>query len=175
MVAAFQLPTWREQHTTLLKLQDDQTSSENQGDIDIESPWSVTDPNKWLSQMLLPKADWYTPAPQQAHLRDLRRRVVQTAARLATWRQLNGEFPNDLESILTVDGFSLVSPTLLVDPFNELQLGYERQGSGFVLYSVGPNMKKDGSGFEEFSISELDFTEQSRPKDDHIWRWSPAN
>ena len=176
IVAAFELPTWREQHSGFLKLLNDQFVSENQGDSDIvsTSPWSVTDPNKWLTEKVLPNVDWYAPAPQYAHLRDLRRRVVQIAARLAIWRQVHGEFPEDLQSVLTVDGFSVASPALLVDPFNELQLGYEKQANGFVLYSVGPNMQKDGSGFEECSMSETSFGDQNRPDDDHIWRWPPA-
>ncbi len=61
-----------------------------------------------------------------------------------------------------------------VDPFNELSLGYDKQASGFVLYSVGPNMQQDGSGFEECSISETNFGDQDRTDDDHIWRWPPA-
>ena len=88
---------------------------------------------------------------------------------------MNGEFPHELDSVLAVDGFALASPMLLVDPFNELQLGYERRGIGFVMYSVGPNMKKDGSGFEECSIHETDFSDNDRPDDDHIWRWPPAD
>ena len=120
------------------------------------------------------KMDGYATAPQNAHLRDLRRRVVQIAARLAMWRQAHGSFPDDLQSVLTVDCFSVASPALLVDPINELPLGYEKQASGFVLYSVGPNMQQDGSGFEECSISETNFGDQDHPDDDHIWRWPPA-
>lgn len=176
IVAALQLPTWREQHVAFEELFHVPTPALNSRNFDIESapPWSVTDPTNSLTQMLLPKMDWYVAAPQNAHLRDLRRRVVQIAARLAMWRQLHGGFPDDLQSVLKVDGFSVASPALLVDPFNELPLGYEKQANGFVLFSVGPNMQRDGTGFEECSMSETDFGDQDRPDDDHIWRWPPA-
>lgn len=177
MVAALKLPVWKGQQDAVDKLLHAPVASETSRNLDIQSapPWSGADATESLTEKLLPKVDWYVAAPQQAHLRDLRRRVVQIAARLAMWRQVNGEFPNELESVLTVDGFSLASPTLLVDPFNELQLGYERQGNGFLLYSVGPNMQKDGSGFEECSIQETDFSDNNCPDDDHIWRWPPAD
>ena len=176
MVAALNLPTWREQLVAIEKLLHASTSAENSRNFDFESapPWSTTDPTDSLTQMVFQKKDWYVTAPQNAHLRDLRRRIVQVAARLAMWRQAHGSFPDDLQSVLTVDGFSVASPALLVDPFNELPLGYEKQASGFVLYSVGPNMQQDGSGFEECSISETNFGDQDRTDDDHIWRWPPV-
>ena len=176
IVAALKLPTWREQHVAIEKRLRASTSAEDSRNFDIESapPWSISDPTNSMTQMVLPK--WgHDTLPELAHLRDLRRKVVQIAARLAMWRQLHGAFPDDLQAVLTVDGFSPASPTLLVDPFNELQLGYERQGNGFVLYSVGPNMQKDGSGFEECSIHDTDFSDNERPDDDHIWRWPLAD
>ena len=176
MVAALRLPVWREQQAAIDTLLHAPVAPENSRNFDINTapPWSVTDPTDSLTQKLLPKEDWYVTAPHNAHLRDLRRRVVQIAGRLAMWRQIHGEFPDELPSVLKVEGFSVASPALLVDPFNELQLGYEKQANGFVLYSVGPNMQKDGSGFEECSISEANFGVQNRPDDDHIWRWPPA-
>lgn len=176
IVAALKHPTWREQQAAFDTLRHASALAENSRDFDIESapPWSGTDPTNSLTQMVFQEMDWYVTAPEFAHLRDLRRRVVQIAARLAMWRQVHGEFPNDWPSVLTVEGFSVASPALLVDPFNQLPLGYEKQANGFVLYSVGPNMQKDGAGFEECSISETDFRDRSRPHDDHIWRWPPA-
>ena len=176
MVAALNRPTWREQLVAMEKLLNASTSAEDSSNFDFDSapPWSRVDPTNSLTQMVFQKMDGYATAPQNAHLRDLRRRVVQIAARLAMWRQAHGSFPDDLQSVLTVDSFSVASPALLVDPFNELPLGYEKQASGFVLYSVGPNMQQDGSGFEECSISETNFGDQDHPDDDHIWRWPLA-
>ena len=82
------------------------------------------------------------------------RRAVQIIARLAMWRQVHGRFPEQLSSVLEVEGFTKSSPESLWDPFANTELAYSSSGEGFVLYSVGPNMQKDESA-----------------SDDHVWRW----
>ncbi len=176
-VAASRLPTWQEQQAAMEKLRNDPSYAGINASSEINSapPSSVSDPTHLLQQVLLQRRwAWLGDPIQLAHLRDVRRRVVQIVARLAMWRQVHGQFPDDLQSILTVDGFSTARPELLTDPFTGSQLGYEKQLNGFVLSSVGPNMQKDGAGFEECAIHETDLSDRSRPEDDHIWRWPPA-
>ncbi len=115
---------------------------------------------------------WLGDPIRKAHRRDLRRRVVQIVARLAILRQINGEFPAELESVLTADGFSQATEELLKDPFTDGELAYESSGDAFILSSVGPNMVQNESGIEETSTSDVDFDPQGSD-DDHIWRWPP--
>ncbi|MEJ7590927.1 MAG: hypothetical protein WKF77_05215 [Planctomycetaceae bacterium] len=176
IVAAMRLPAWHEQNQAMEILRNDPVyASINFGsEIDSAQPWSVTDPTHLLVHCI--QGRWVRAGEyiQLAHLRDVRRRVVQIVARLAMWRQVHGQFPDDLQSILTVDGFSTAKPELLTDPFSGSELEYEKQHDGFVLSSVGPNMQKDGAGFEECAVHEVDFTDRTHPEDDHIWRWPPA-
>ncbi|MEO7715027.1 MAG: hypothetical protein ABIY70_02390 [Capsulimonas sp.] len=59
--------------------------------------------------------------------------VVEIAARLLIWKSQHGGFPSKL---------SAIGDTPL-DPFSGKSFGYRREGSGFVLYSVG-----EGGNFE---------------------------
>lgn len=123
-------------------------------DMDKVPPWSSLDPTDWLIAWDARRFFNLGAAFLDAHTRDLCRRIVQIIARLAMWRQVHGRFPEQLSSVLEVEGFTKSSPKLLWDPFANTELAYSSSGEGFVLYSVGPNMQKDESA-----------------SDDHVWRW----
>jgi len=67
-------------------------------------------------------------------------RLALTALALEQFRAARGNrYPNGL-SELAPD--YLAAP--LMDPFNGQPLHYRKQGAGYVLYSVGPDLKDDG-------------------------------
>ena len=143
-------------------------------EIDAEPPWSAEDSTERLEGAIHSLRSTNGRPIERAHHRDLRRRIVQIVARLSQWRQLHGEFPKELPSVLVISGFSDAERQLIVDPFTGLDLGFRRVGEGFVLSSLGPNMEYDGEGFEECTTYEGDLWDHDRSGDDHIWRWPPA-
>jgi len=174
IIATAKLPSWQEQNAAAMKLAVSLQSSDNSMvmNLDDEPPWSVIDPTDTLISIICRQQTWLGDPIRKAHQRDLRRRVVQIVARLAMLRQINGEFPAELESVLTADGFSQATEELLKDPFTNGELAYESSGDAFILSSVGPNMVRNESGTEETSTGDLDFDPQGSD-DDLIWRWPP--
>src|SRR5205085_2307160 len=61
--------------------------------------------------------------------------VVRCAAALMTWKAKHGAFPDRLEQAIT---------PVPIDPFDQKQLKYRREGAGFVIYSVGKTGKFSG-------------------------------
>jgi hypothetical protein len=73
-----------------------------------------------------------------------RRRLLDTKLDLLLYRARNGKFPAKLTGL----------GTLPRDPFGGRGLRYRKQGDGFVLYSVGPDLKDNkgrfrGNGFDD--------------------------
>jgi hypothetical protein len=60
------------------------------------------------------------------------------AMALEGYRLDHGEFPNDLSEVS-----SAYLKTMPSDPFADQPFRYRRQGKGYILYSVGPNMQDD--------------------------------
>lgn len=63
--------------------------------------------------------------------------AAQIALALRSYRSQQGRYPDSLAQ-LEAAGWEL--PT---DPFNQQSYHYRRQGAGFLVYSVGPDMKDD--------------------------------
>jgi hypothetical protein len=68
-----------------------------------------------------------------------RKSCAKLAIALRLYRMKNGEYPQAL-SLLAPDFVD----KLPVDPFSGKDFIYRREGSGFVVYSVGPNMTDNG-------------------------------
>jgi hypothetical protein len=66
------------------------------------------------------------------------RRLLQTALGLQVYRQRHGRYPAALSELRAM---GWIAP---VDVFSGQDLVYRRQGAGYLLYSVGPNLKDDG-------------------------------
>ena len=66
-------------------------------------------------------------------------RLLRTELALREFRLRHGAYPAKLEA-LAPEALAVVP----VDPFSEQPLRYRRQGNGYVLYSVGPDLKDDG-------------------------------
>jgi len=85
--------------------------------------------------------------PEMATLR-LRRYVadaeisrVRIFLALQAYKARFGGYPSSLQDVRDKLGWNLP-----MDPFSEKDFVYKPQGSGFILYSVGPDMKDDGGG-----------------------------
>lgn len=65
-----------------------------------------------------------------------RMRLIYAAARLEAYKKKQGSYPARLETVL--------SAREIGDPFSRGPLLYRRTGTGYVLYSAGPNGKDDG-------------------------------
>ena len=64
--------------------------------------------------------------------------MVQIAFAMAAYRTEHGGYPEDLAKL--VPKYLKAIPE---DPFAEKPLRYKREGTGYVLYSVGPNGRDD--------------------------------
>jgi len=91
--------------------------------------------------------------------------MMNVAIALAGYRSDHGTYPNCLEQLR----FQYIADVPL-DAFSNDDLHYEREGDGYLLYSVGPNGVNDGGRnfYEEFeNCSELESaTEEERARDD---------
>jgi hypothetical protein len=66
-------------------------------------------------------------------------RVGRIALLLKTYRAREGAYPESLDSLA-----DLADRAFSVDPFSAKPFRYERRGEGFIVYSIGPNLKDDG-------------------------------
>jgi hypothetical protein len=81
------------------------------------------------------------------------RRLLQTALGLQVYRQNHGRYPDRLAELRSA---GWVVPK---DNFSERDLVYRRHGAGYILYSVGPNLKDDGG-----EPDRLQFPKGTRPQ-----------
>jgi hypothetical protein len=91
----------------------------------------------WANAILLPQLDRTIASAEIARME---RRLTQVALALAAFKaEHNGAYP------ATLDELSLAYlPAVPVDSFSENPLVYARTGSGYTLYSVGPDMADQG-------------------------------
>jgi len=68
-----------------------------------------------------------------------RARVLQTGLSLIRYKLANGKFP-----VTLAECDAKFLPAQPVDPFSGKPLVYKQEGAGFILYSIGENMKDDG-------------------------------
>jgi hypothetical protein len=88
--------------------------------------------------------------------------VSQTRVLLAlqAYKVRFGRYPATMQELKTKLGWKLP-----VDPFSGKDLIYKRQAKGFILYSVGPDMKDDGG------LSPIAKVESLDDKGDIVLRW----
>lgn len=83
-------------------------------------------------------ADALKLATFQARI-EAKREIALMAIALASCKAETGEYPQKLASLV-----AKYIPTLPKDPFSDDEFKYKVTGAGYVLYSVGPNLKDDG-------------------------------
>lgn len=79
---------------------------------------------------------------------------------LAAYKDRYGSYPETLAELKSKLGWKLPE-----DPFSGKDFLYKRQGNGYLLYSVGLNLKDDGGSEEYIQINKND-----REQADIIWR-----
>jgi hypothetical protein len=93
-------------------------------------------PETAIPLMLLPQIS-------KAYLQETRNKAYSGAAQIGIanriYRQKHGEFVNSLNQ-LTMD----ILPSLPLDPFTGKDYIYRKTDTGFIVYSVGDNLKDDG-------------------------------
>jgi hypothetical protein len=75
---------------------------------------------------------------------------------LQDYRAAQGRYPETLAALRGVD-------LQLTDPFSGKNYVYRREGAGFVVYSLGPDMKDDGG-------KPLVYDKDGTPSGDIVWR-----
>lgn len=108
----------------------------------------------------------YTYAKWSSELmcRDLNdRRRTHLVARLASFRQASGHFPETLASLLEIQGLPDAPEDVTIDAFSDAPFKYERTDAGFLIRSVGPDMEEDSIHLA---------TDRTKVMlDDIIWQW----
>jgi len=94
-------------------------------------------PPHWalVSSMVLPV---FVRAFEKADVAAARRSLLATALGVETYRQQHGQYPAQLANLQRIDW------PATKDLFSDADLVYRRSGSGFVLYSVGPDLTDNG-------------------------------
>ncbi|MHB0998880.1 MAG: hypothetical protein ACYC27_06505 [Armatimonadota bacterium] len=82
---------------------------------------------------------------------------TQTILALHAYQNRYRSYPSSLDELRSKLGWEIP-----VDPFSDKDFVYKKDGKGFLLYSIGPNMKDDGGG--------LDYYKQNNRKGDIIWK-----
>ena len=91
-------------------------------------------------------------------------RATHIAARLAAWRLTTGEFPKQLDEVLSIEGFPNPPADLLQDAFTDAPFLYSKTSDGFLMTSVGPN------GIDDKPLSASNNDSET---DDQVWNWPP--
>lgn len=93
----------------------------------------------WYAEMTRQMLPRLASAAERQAVAEANLGTGQLAAALKLYQQAHGAYPPSLDELRTV------LPALPVDPFSGRPYAYRREGSGFVVYSVGPD-GADGGG-----------------------------
>jgi hypothetical protein len=66
---------------------------------------------------------------------DARGRVIQTAIALRLYKHRHEEYPQTLDALTPA-----LLDTVPIDPYTDQPLSYSRDGEGYLLYSIGPDL-----------------------------------
>ena len=80
---------------------------------------------------------------------------------LIAYKEKFGEYPQSLDELRSKLGWKVD-----VDPLTSKDFHYKRQGAGFLLYGVGPNLRDDGGVFRRKKVTDLPSDEY----DDIVWQ-----
>ena len=79
-------------------------------------------------------------------LAEVKVRSARVALRLKRYRRGHGEWPP------TLDTLSDAQDQALLDPFTGMPLIYQRRPNGFIVYSVGMDLRDDGGALARIPI-----------------------
>ena len=119
--------------------------------------------------MLLPAVE---PTFSRVTRRQVDFRATTVVCALTGYARVHGEPPERLDQL--VPDFLLVVP---LDPFDGKPLRYRREGAGWVIWSVGSDMKDDNAAWHEFKYRKPGderkggdiFFKSTEPQDDLAW------
>lgn len=90
----------------------------------------------------------------------MRTQLSSCSFALAAWREEHGSYPDQIEQLVPA-----ILKSVPIDLFSGLPLIYRRTNTGYLLYSVGPNLKDD-EGFMRADTSETDDIAIRTPDED---------
>jgi hypothetical protein len=88
-----------------------------------------------LTQMALPS---WSRALETCESRTAELRAAQIGLALVIYKSEHGAYPDTLASL------EATGPKLPADPFTQKPFQYRRRGDGFIVYSLGPDMRDEG-------------------------------
>jgi len=89
---------------------------------------------------------------------------IQVFLALLAYKDTFGGYPASLDELRSKLGWKLQA-----DPFSGKDFVYKRKGNGFLLYSIGPNLRDDG-GIKDRPREVLLQKAGSEPRDDIAWQ-----
>lgn len=99
----------------------------------------------------------------------LHRRVVQLCMRLALWKHMHREFPDQLAQLQSIRIGSRSFAEISTDPFTESPIQYNRTSTGFEIVSGGADGISGPATAEHFSDTKDVGWEQATG--DYVWKW----
>ncbi|MFH1905504.1 MAG: hypothetical protein ABIK53_08300 [bacterium] len=115
-----------------------------------------------LTRMLIPAL---TRVREQMSLHEARIQVCRTGLALKIYKAKYGTYPDSLAK-LTPD----ILEKIPSDPFTDMNLIYKRAKHGFILYSLGPNMKDDGGIPRFIGKAKTDAERKANINYDIVWK-----
>jgi hypothetical protein len=83
--------------------------------------------------------DPYARVATEFAMRSARSELTRTAVALEIYERRHGQYPESLDALAPE-----ILPAAPKDPFSHKPLRYQRTGSRYALYSIGPDLKDDG-------------------------------
>lgn len=123
--------------------------------------------NAWLHQQMARVSGLTSLRSRIAHEENCYRQL-RLCVRLHIYRRQHGRWPENLEQLLTLDGWK-IDKADIIDSYNNQPLEYTPFDGGFVIYSVGQNGKDDTNG--EFPDRSDKIGWGHRGNDDQLWPW----
>ncbi|MBN1919141.1 MAG: hypothetical protein JW889_14645 [Verrucomicrobia bacterium] len=105
--------------------------------LDWDRLWDGAEQD-WLIGMAVRRSSSLARAHHYVEIAALRYLATEVRIGLAFYKAGHGEYPDALDKI------EPYLDEIPLDPFSDKPFCYRREGSEYVLYSIGPNMKDDG-------------------------------
>ena len=118
------------------------------------------------SRFVLPSSfviEGYSAIAKNRDIAISRIRLGRAYLGLIAYKEKFGAYPQSLDELRSKLGWKVE-----VDPLTGKDFHYKRQGAGFLLYGVGPNLRDDGGVFRRRKATDP----PNEEFDDIVWQWA---
>ncbi len=115
-----------------------------------------------LTRMLIPAL---TRIREQMSIHEAKIQVCRIGLALKIYKAKYGTYPESLAKLVPD-----ILEEIPSDPFTEKSLVYRKSKDGFILYSLGPNMKDDGGTARPKRAAKTDDEREARKNYDIVWK-----